>query len=202
MKLATLILSFVIFANDIHTQEAATQGREPVTLFATVLGGGCVNNPFSFAAGVSENLKPHIAVSADIQYWSTAYTSSGDNIYSVGHFREITPSIKIAYATGKEKGRGLIAGVGLGYMFAKDRGTEQHYTEDPLTRVKIFEEKINAGNWDFTSIAPSIRLGIGFRLFHFPVSYITEYYFARSKEDGWQATAGGVGLSFTFRRLK
>ena len=183
------------------TDKTNTHQPEPITLYTTVMAGGCVDNPFSFIVGVQKPFQPHLSLAGDIHLWSTGYECFCDDIHTIGHFSDITPSVKLIYNTGKQTGRGLIAGLGLGYMFARDRGTEQHYTKDPVTLVKTFEDKVSPGNWDFSSIAPSFSIGIGFRLWHFPVSFSSQYYFAHTAADGWQPTAGGAGFSFGFRKL-
>jgi len=94
-----------------------------------------------------------------------------------------------------------VAGVGLGYMFAKDRGTEQSYTEDKLSGSIVYSTEITAGKWDFNSLAPSFNIGVGFRVLRFPVSLQTVYYFAKTTE-GWMAVAGGAGVKIGLKRYK
>src|SRR6476619_1397634 len=111
---------------------------KPLTPYVQVLAGGCVYNPFSFIAGVQRPLKNHLSISYDVHYWHTGYTDQYDGVLSKGKWTSVTPSVKITYSTGKKEGSGFVAGVGLGYMFAKDRGTEQSYTEDKPSSSLIY----------------------------------------------------------------
>jgi hypothetical protein len=60
---------------------------------------------------------------------------------------------------------------------------------------------VKTGKWDFSSIAPSFSLGIGFRVFKLPASFNSIYYFANSTE-GWMPAAGGVGFKLGFRKVQ
>ena len=158
-------------------------------------------NPFSFVAGVQRPLKNHLSISYDIHFWHTGYSDQYDGVLSKGKWTSVTPSVKITYNTGKKEGTGLMAGVGLGYMFAKDRGTEQSYTEDKPSSSLSYNTEITSGNWDFNSLAPSFIVGVGFRVLRFPISLQTIYYFANTT-DGWMATAGGAGVKVGLKRYK
>lgn len=183
-------------------QDKSTTDNSPFVPYLGVMAGGCVDNPFSFSAGVQKNLKPRMTVSFDLHYWNTGYSCYCDSVYSQGRFRSFTPSVKLTFNTGKREGMGLVAGVGLGYMFAKDRGTEQPYTYDVATNTNVLNEKDKVqGNWDFSSIAPSFSVGVGFRVLKVPVTFQSEYYFAKTTE-GWMATAGGIGFKIGIRRYK
>ncbi len=183
-------------------QDKNTTDSKPVVPYVGVMAGGCVDNPFSFTAGVQKNLKTRIAVSFDLHYWNTRYECYCDSMYSQGRFRSFTPSVKLTFNTGKREGMGLVVGVGLGYMFAKDRGTEQAYSYDVSTNTNVLNTKDKAnGNWDFNSIAPTFTVGVGFRVLKVPVSFQSEYYFAKTTE-GWMAAAGGVGFKIGIRRYK
>lgn len=167
---------------------------------AGVLAVGCVDNPFSFTAGIQKVLKPHWRLSYDIHYFNTNYEDYYLNLYSKGHFISFTPSVKLLYNTGKKTGKGFTAGLGLGYMIARDRGTEQDYIYDPATGTHIIQKDLRTGNWDFHTISPSVTLGYGFRISHFPVTLNSLYYIGKDTR-GWAVLAGGVGVSFGFKRL-
>jgi hypothetical protein len=199
MRKFCLTISCFISCLSVIAQEKPSTDKKPLTPYVGVFAGGCVDNPFSFIAGVQKPLQQHITLAADIHYWNTGYECYCDDKYSIGKFRSFTPSVKISYNTGKKEGRGLIAGIGLGYMFAKDRGTEQTYLYDQLTNSYSYGKNISAGKWDFNSIAPSFNLGVGFRLLKLPVSFNSMYYFAKST-DGWMAAAGGVGFKVGLRK--
>jgi hypothetical protein len=201
MKKLLLIIIIFSISLPVLAQKKNISGSKPLTPFVGFMAGGCVYNPFSFIAGVQKKLKPNITLSYDLHYWNTGYESYCDSMYSKGKFRSITPSVKIAYNTGKKEGMGLMAGVGLGYMFAKDRGTEQPYTYDVANNSNILNDKdISNGNWDFNSISPSFSLGVGFRVLKMPVAFQSTYYFAKTTE-GWMATAGGVGFKIGLRKV-
>lgn len=174
--------------------------QKSFTPYAAVYAGGCVDNPFQFVLGLQKPLQQHLTIGYDIHYWKTGYECYCDDMYSKGDFRSITPSVKIIYNTGKEEGRGLTAGIGLGYMFAKDRGTEQSYLYNEAAKTYTYGDAA-AAKWDFNSIAPSFTVGVGFRVFRLPVSFNSIYYFAKTTE-GWMATAGGVGFKVGFKKIK
>ena len=163
------------------------------------LAVGCVTNPFSFTAGIQQSLKQHLRISYDIHFWNTRYEDYLDNIYSKGHFIATTPSVKLLFNTGKRTGSGLVLGLGLGYMIAHDRGTEQAYAFDSTTNTRIIDKALRQANWDFNSIAPSVTFGYGFRLLRFPVTINNVYYFGKDTK-GWAALAGGMGITFGLKR--
>ncbi|MCX6316666.1 MAG: hypothetical protein NTW29_05220 [Bacteroidetes bacterium] len=187
----------------LQAQDNSAKQKNPLVPYASVYAGGCVDNPFSFAAGVQQKLRDHLTIGYDVHYWNTGYECYCDDKYSKGKFSSITPSVKLLYNTGKKEGRGFVAGVGLGYMFAKDRGSEVPYTYDPMTSTYIYQQDkaLHDANWDFNSIAPSFSIGAGFRLFKLPVTFQTIYYFAKTT-DGWMPAAGGTGFTIGFRKLK
>jgi hypothetical protein len=190
-----------IFVSSVDAQETTTKKVNEIIPYAGVMAGGCdVSNPFSFVAGIQQIKTTHFSVAYDIQYYNTDYECYCDDTYSKGHFRVVTPSVKVVYNTGKKAGNGFVAGAGIGYMFAKDRGTEQTYTEDALTGEMAVGKDITNGRWDFNSIAPSITLGAGFRVLHFPITISNTYYFAKTT-DGWGAVTGGIGIKVGFKRL-
>jgi hypothetical protein len=174
--------------------------KKVFTPYISVYAGGCVDNPFQFAIGIQKPLKPHWSVAYDVHYWKTGYECYCEDMYSKGDYRIITPSVKLSYNTGKKEGRGLMATLGLGYSFAKDRGTEQTYVYDES--LKSYSDGMaSPAKWDFTSIAPSFSLGVGFRLFKLPVSFSSGYYFGNTTE-GWTVTAGGAGFKVGFRKIE
>lgn len=193
----TIILGLVIFCSASSAQD---KEQKPFTPYVAVYAGGCVDNPFQFVAGMQKPLQQHLTIAYDIHYWKTGYESyCDDDVYAKGNFRSITPSVKIIYNTGKKEGKGLMAGIGLGYMFAKDRGTEQSYLYNESVKAYTYGPA-TAAQWDFNSIAPSFTLGVGFRVLRLPMVFNSTYYFAKTTE-GWMATAGGVGLKIGFRKL-
>ena len=200
MRNLLLITAFFSCCFTISAQDKKSSETKPLTPYISVLAGGCVANPFSFIAGVQKPIQQHINISYDIHYWNTKYECFCDDIYSKGHFVSVTPSVKITYNTGKKGGNGLVAGIGLGYMFAKDRGTEQTYMSDPVTSIKTVSNEIVPGKWDFNSIAPSFSLGVGFRVLKLPVVFNSVYYFAKTTTEGWVAAAGGVGFKIGFKK--
>jgi hypothetical protein len=197
-KLFVLLLTFYALVPVFAQKEEVV--AKPLTPYIGVIAGGCVDNPFSFLAGVQKPVMKQLTLSYDLHYWNTGYECYCDDMYSKGKFTSFTPSVKISYNTGKKESRGFILGAGLGYMFARDRGTEQPYTYDVATNTNVVTKEISKGNWDFNSIAPSVTLGVGFRLFKMPVAYKCVYYFANTT-DGWMAAAGGVGFTIGFRKI-
>jgi hypothetical protein len=67
--------------------------------------------------------------------------------------------------------QGFVASLGLGYMFAKDRGIEQPYVRDNTTGNNILTGKAVYGKWDFNSLAPSISAGLNVKLLHLPFTF-------------------------------
>lgn len=201
-KQLLLFLSLILMAG-IRAQDKAAAAKKPLTLYVGVFAGGCVDNPFSFLGGVQQDLRTHLTIAYDLHYWNTGYECYCDDKYSNGKFSSVTPSVKVLYNTGKQKGRGFVAGLGLGYMFAKDRGSEVPYTYDGVTNTYTYqtEKQNNNGKWDFNSLAPSFSIGAGFRAFKLPVTFQSIYYFAKTT-DGWMAAAGGAGFTIGLRKIK
>jgi hypothetical protein len=193
----------MLFCGPAFAQADKQAEKKTVTPYAGVYAGGCVYNPFSFVAGVQRNLRPNFTMAYDVHYWNTGYECYCDDVYSKGKFSSVTPSVKILYNSGKKEGRGFVAGLGLGYMFARDRGSEVPYTYDATTNTYTYlkEKEVPDANWDFNSIAPSFSIGAGFRVFQLPVTFQSIYYFAKTT-DGWMAAAGGAGFTIGFRKLK
>jgi hypothetical protein len=196
----TLLLAFIVlFAAFARAQEAKTAFSKTLTPYAGILMGGCVDMPVQFNAGLDRQLRPHLTLSYDLHFWNTTYECYCGDTYSNGRYTSITPSVKLSFYTGKKPGRGLIAGAGLGYMFARDRGTEQTYLSSEDGGMPVIGKNVMPGNWDFNSLAPSVSLGAGFGIFKFPVQIHTTYYFANTTQ-GWMAAAGGIGLKFGLKR--
>src|SRR5262249_33638532 len=155
-----------------NAQEPAKENakeKKPLMPYVGLTAVGCgVSNPFSLLAGVQQPFKKHLMLVYDVHYMNTNYENNCNDVLSKGHFSSFIPSVKMQLYSGKKQGRGLLAGVGLGYMFARDRGTEQQYTIDPVSKEKALAGEIKHGNWDFNSIAPSFTFGAGFRLFKLP----------------------------------
>src|SRR5688572_17629350 len=151
-----LAAGFIFYCSVAIAQE---KEQKTFTPYVAVYAGGCVDNPFQFAAGIQKPLQKHLTIAYDIHYWKTGYECFCEDTYTKGDYRSITPSVKIIYNTGKREGRGFMAGLGLGYMFAKDRGTEQTYLYDEIEK-KYTYGNMTAANWDFNSIAPSFSLGV------------------------------------------
>jgi hypothetical protein len=190
---------FLIIYSSAISQEKKSD-KDVIIPYAGFMAGGCVINPFSFVAGVRQVKNSHFSILYDVHYWNTKYECYCDDTYSKGHFSSITPSVKLAFSTGRKEGKGVFAAIGLGYMFAKDRGTEQSYTPGTLTSEAIVGKDIVNGKWDFTSIAPSASVGINFRAFHHPFSISNTYYFAKTT-SGWEAVTGGAGITFGFKKI-
>ena len=165
---------------------------------------GCgFKNPISYTIGVQQSLTRKLSLSYDINYWTTPYENYCCDVYSIGKYSALTPSVKLTWYAGKRKDRGFFFGAGLGYMFAKDRGTEQPYTFDPVTNQMVVNktDPVTKGKWDFNSIAPSFSWGVTFRAFHLPVSIVNENYFGKTTY-GWQAVSTGVGLRIGLGKRK
>jgi len=194
-------MTCLAFTSVVPAQNGKIKEKNKLVPYAGIIYGGCgVSNPVSFLAGVDKQFKPHLTVSYDLHYMNTNYECNCDDVYSKGHYSSFTPSIKLSFNSGKKTGRGLIGGVGLGYMFAKDRGTEEKYAVDPSTQKSVLSGKVVNGNWDFNSISPSVLFGVGFRILKLPVSFYNTFYFAKTTE-GWNPVAGGVSCKIGFRRL-
>jgi hypothetical protein len=162
---------------------------------------GCFSNPASFTAGVQKMTKSHFNVAADIHYWNTNYECYCDDVYSKGHFRSVTPSVRLVFNSGKKMGNGFVATVGLGYMFAKDRGTEQPYIKDEINGGTILTGESLSGKWDFNSLAPSASFGVNVRILRLPVSFDYILYVAKASR-GWEPAAGGIGIKAGFHRFE
>jgi hypothetical protein len=197
--LFSIPLFLIIYSSAISQQKKSD--KDIIIPYAGFMAGGCdVSIPFSFVAGIRQVKNSHFSILYDIHYWNTKYECYCDDTYSKGHFSSITPSVKLAFSTGKKEGKGVFTAIGLGYMIAKDRGTEQSYVPGSTTSEAIVGKDIVKGKWDFTSIAPSVAVGINFRAFHHPFAISNTYYFAKTT-SGWEPVTGGAGISIGFKKI-
>jgi hypothetical protein len=158
------------------------------------------SNPLAFTGGVRQSLSRKLSLVYDINVWSTPYEVYCGDIYSKGKYTAITPSVKLLYYLGKREGHGFFIGAGVGYIFAKDRGTEQPYTFDGSSEPVIGKD-ITKGKWDFNSIAPSLTFGYQFSICKLPVSIVSTTYIAKTT-CGWQAVQSGIGLNIGLKKRK
>lgn len=198
--LAVLLFSHLVA---ISQQKSNSSKKVKTTIpFAGFLYGGCgVSNPISVLGGIQQVKTKHFSIVYDVQYWNTKYECYCDDSYYKGRFRSFTPSVRFLYNTGKKPGNGLFVGAGMGYMFAKDRGTEQTYLRNPDTQLMFVGKDVKPGKWDFNSIAPSVTWGVGFRVAKFPVAINTTWYFAKTTY-GWDMVTGGMGLKMGLKKFK
>jgi hypothetical protein len=200
--LAVLLLSSFAAISQQKKSSSKSKSVKTTIPFAGFLYGGCgVSNPISVLGGIQRVKTKHFSIVYDIHYWNTKYDCHCGDTYSKGKFSSFTPSIKFMYNTGKKPGNGLFLGVGMGYMFAKDRGTEQTYTLNPVTNSFETGKNIITGKWDFNSIAPSATWGVGFRVAKFPVAINNTWYFAKTTY-GWDLVTGGMGLKLGLKKFK
>jgi hypothetical protein len=203
MRKKLLPLLYVLFiACNVNAQDQPAPKTNKLTPFIEVqynLGLCGESNPLSFTAGLQKSLTRKLTLSYDINYWNTSYENYCCNVYSKGKYIAVIPSVKLTWNAGKRKDRGFFAGVGLGYIFAKDRGTEQSYSTTPGTNEMVFTKSAVAGNWDFNSIAPSFSWGVGLKVFRLPVSFVNTNYFAKSTL-GWGPVSTSAGIRIGFRK--
>ncbi len=187
-----LILSFSISA-----QEKKVQKTNQINLFTEVLYGAGLcgaDNPFSFIVGVEKPVARHWTVSGDIHYFKTDYETYCCDVFSKGTYSSVIPSVKMKFDPGK-RNKGIFAGIGLGYVFANDRGTEQPYSYE----TGIVGKEITQGNWDFHGIAPSFNWGAGFKIFKVPMAIVNTNYFAKTPW-GFGPITTAIGLRVSFKR--
>jgi len=203
----TILLSLsglLIVCSTLSAQEKKQKkdmGIMPYTEVLYGLGLCGESNAFSFIGGIEKPVAKHWAVSADIHYWKSDYENYCCDVYSKGTYSSIIPSVKMKFDPGK-RNKGVFIGVGLGYVFARDRGTEQPYSYDPSTGIKIMGKDITNTNWDFNSIAPSFNWGVSFKIARFPVSLINTNYFAKLPwYGGLNPITTGVGMRVGFRKV-
>jgi len=192
---------FLFLLPSIFAQTTDEKQKPLFVPYAAVYAGGCVSNPFQFNAGVQKLTKSHFNLAADMHYWNTNYEDYYEGVYSKGHFTSITPSVRLVFNSGRKMGTGFVASVGLGYMFARDRGTEQPFISDEGNGSNILTGKAINGKWDFNSIAPSVSFGVNVRIFRMPFTFGYMLYFAKST-TGWDAQAGGIGVKVGMHRFK
>jgi len=194
------VLCLFVFCSSGYSQQKKAQNTKAVTPYAEsswLLGlCGYNSNAVAFTTGIEKKAAKHLAISYDIHYWKTNYENYCCDVYSEGRYSIIIPSVKIKFDPGKPN-KGFFIGAGLGYVFAKDRGTEEPYSYDPVTKGRIMSGKVTNGNWDFNSLSPSFNWGVGFRIKGFPVSVINSNYFGKTTE-GWHDISTGVGLKLGF----
>lgn len=196
----TMALSLVVLSPLLSQNNKSAEEKTLYVPYVTVNFVPCFSMPFSFAAGVQRVNESHFSVAADVHYWNTNYECYCDDVYSKGHFSSITPSVRLVYNTGKKMETGFVASLGLGYMFAKDRGEEQPYVKDNTMGTTILIGKAVPGNWDFKSIAPSISAGLDVKIFHLPFSFGYTIYMAKTTK-GWEPAAGGLGIKVGIHRF-
>jgi len=192
---------FLVPLSSIVAQTNDDQQKNLFVPYAAVNLVGCFSNPFSFTAGVQQVKESRFNVAVDVHYWTTNYDCYCDDVYSKGHFRSITPSVRLVFNTGGKMENGFVASVGLGYMFAKDRGSEQSYINDNVTGNNILIGKAVTGKWDFNSLAPSASVGLNLKILHIPFSFGYILYVAKSSK-GWEPEAGGIGIKVGMHRFK
>jgi hypothetical protein len=194
--LLSLLGSSILFSN-ISAQEKKSKKSNQITPFTEVLAGVGIcgeSNVFSFIGGIEKPVAKHLTVSADVHYWKTDYETYCCDVYSKGTYSSVIPSIKMKFDPGK-RNKGVFAGIGLGYVFAKDRGTEQPYSVE----TGVTGKDITYGNWDFNRIAPSFSWGVGFKISRYPVALTNTNYFANTPW-GFGSISSGIGLRVSFKR--
>jgi hypothetical protein len=196
----TIALCSALVSQLLAQNEDSTKRKDLYVPYVTVSLEACFSNPFSFTAGVQQVKESHFNVAIDVHYWSTNYECSCDDLYSKGHFSSITPSVRLVFNTGGKMEQGFVASLGLGYMFAKDRGIEQPYVRDNTTGNNILTGKAVYGKWDFNSLAPSISAGLNVKLLHLPFTFGYILYMAKSTK-GWEPEAGGIGVKIGLHRF-
>ncbi|MGQ0739475.1 MAG: hypothetical protein ACT4OJ_10480 [Bacteroidota bacterium] len=201
-KITACLLPLFFIALNMTAQATKKQKKNAVTPFfeTTYQLGLCGEyNPVGFIAGIEKPLAKHLVISYDVQFWKTAYEVYCCDIFSQGNYMQVIPSVKVKFDPGKP-GKGFFAGGGLGYVFARDRGTEQAYESDPVTGAKTFSSEVKQGNWDFNSIAPSFSWGVGFKIKGFPAAIINTNYFGKTTW-GWGPVSAGVGFRFGLSKV-
>jgi hypothetical protein len=159
-------------------------------------------NPVAFIFGAEKYISKHFSVTADVHAWKTDYAMMCDDVLSSGTYRAFIPSIKLKLDPGK-KYKGFFISAGIGYAFAKDRGTDETFSVNATTGVK--SSSVTAGNWDFNSISPNFSWGFAMKLFRFPVVISNTNYFAKTGWEGFEGMtpiATGVGLKLGLTQVK
>lgn len=167
--------------------------------FSYQLGLCGEKNPFSFILGMEKPVAKHLSVSTDIHFWKTDYETYCCDIYSKGTYRSVIPSIKFKFDPGKPN-KGFFIGGGLGYIIAKDRGTEQPYVYNASTGTKTVSGEITHGKWDFQSFSPSFSWGVAFKIKYISMSLVNTNYFGNTTQS-WTDVATGVGLRLGFSNV-
>lgn len=204
IKHLLLLAAFVLPGTLLLAQQEKTptkpSGIIPFVEVAYGVGLCGESNPLSYTAGIKQPLSRKLSLIYDINVWSTPYEIYCCDIYSKGRYTAVTPSVKLQYNLGKRPGRGFFMGAGIGYMIARDRGTEQPFTYGAPGEM-IFTKSPTETNWDFNSIAPSVNFGYEFRIGSMPMAITSTTYFAKTTCN-WQAVSSGIGLRIGFKKRK
>jgi hypothetical protein len=148
--------------------------------------------PVAFTAGAEKKLSKHLSVGADVHGWNTHYQMYCDNVFSKGNYTSLIPAVKLNFYPSRQY-KGFFVGAGIGYAFARDRGTEQTYTYTPATGKNNLTGSATPGNWDFNTVATSIQWGLSFKINRVPVTFVNTNYLGKSTV-GYGPLATGVGL--------
>ena len=158
-------------------------------------------NPVAFTAGVEKFVSKHIAVTGDVFFWRTNWESWCDqDVRSVGKYTAVIPSVKFRYDPGKQY-KGFFIGAGIGYVVARDKGTEQPFVTDASSGIKNPQSAPTPADWSYNGVAPSFSLGFSFKVHHVPVTVINTNYFAKTT-FGFEDIATGVGLNIGLAKVK
>ncbi len=161
-------------------------------------------NPIAFITGIEKWTSKHTSITADVHFWKTDYEMWCDNMHTLGTYTAFIPSIKFKIDPGK-KYSGFFVSAGIGYAIAKDRGTDQPYTQSQSSGVKTYTGNPTPGNWDFNSFAPNFSWGFSMKVFRFPVTLSNTNYFAKTGWPGWDGRtapiATGIGLRLGLTQL-
>ena len=162
------------------------------SLQANLIGS---KNPLAFVGGIEKPVSRHVIVGSDIQFFKSNYENWCDD-HRVGNYTRVIPSVRIVFDPGKIY-KGVFVGAGLGYAFVNDQGTKQAFTTDKATGLYTYQGTPVNGSWYKSTIAPSVSLGVGFKLHRIPVGISNTFYFGDT-DDGLPLSMGlnlRVGLS-------
>jgi len=162
------------------------------SLQANLIG---TKNPLAFVGGIEKPVSRHVIVGSDIQFFKSNYENWCDD-HRVGNYTRVIPSVRVVFDPGKIY-RGVFVGAGLGYAFINDQGTKQAFTTDKATGLYTYQGTLVHGSWYKNTIAPSVSLGVGFKLHRIPVGISNTFYFGDT-DDGTPLSFGlnlRVGLS-------
>jgi hypothetical protein len=159
-------------------------------------------NLLAFVGGIEKPVSKHVIVGSDIQFFKSNYENWCDD-HRVGNYTRVIPSVRVVFDPGKIY-KGVFVGAGLGYAFVNDHGTKQAYTTDKATGLMTYQGTPVNGSWYKNTIAPSISLGVGFKLHRIPVGISHTLYFGDTG-DGTPLSVGlnlRVGLSKVIQKTK